>query len=927
MPARRTSVAPALAALDPRLRNALKAVGLAEVIIFACGFVLLSFVLDRVLELPLLIRAGLLVGAVILFAKICLRARARLRRRFSVETLAAVAERHDPALEGQLLNALELPAVLQGLSRGGGGQLEKVLSERAVTEAEMKAHAARVGIARSLDLRGVWGRAVLAALLFAAFFQMAGAAPAAFGFWFRRNVLLSDRPWPRDTHFVFDREGTEWHHARKDPLEISAWVAGEIPRDAILRISTGGEERTSRLVPGGPGKVMIPEEAALRGGIEAGVELDAKRLFHILPAVTEPVEITLEGGDNASGTIRVEVHDRPRILVARFRLVYPQYLGREPGLVENPGGDTQVPAGTRVEIEAECDQELSGGRYRFGKGEESEPERVEGKTLFASFKPDENGFLELSVTGREWGFDSRPQLRFGFIVLPDRPPAVRLAIEGDARVMTPVGKIRYTVTAEDDHGFGAVTLRRRTFSPNEARADEDVPAEETALAASPIPAGKGVSVESGGEIDLASLKLLAGSRLVLQAAASDNDALSGPKTALSAREEFLILDPEAFREEMEKVRIEAQNAIEELARREERVSELLDEWEPASGASASARSSKGSPGSAAARGATAGTGEPGEKASEDAPAEPEAGEGSDEKEAGEGAKVASGSKSAKGSKTSKGSSASKGSKGSASKAPEESGSPSESGEPSDSGSASASAESSPGSPKAASGKSASGKASSGKASSGKASSGKTASGKSASGKSGQKTASSKAAGSQAGEQGKEQPEAAGAGQPREPESSPDEPGNPENIAREQGEIAKAAKGAKDRLEGMVDALRQNQLIDPAEERRYRDEVASELERVAEEELPRSASEIRSLPTDPDPERAADEAKRRAERAADNLKKVADRLAGSGNFREVLFRLERIIELQRKVIDETEKGAGTKTDGGLEKKTPSQSREF
>ena len=903
MPLRRTSVAPALAALDPRLRNALKAVGLAEIIIFACGFVLLSFILDRMLELPLLIRAGLLVGAVVLFTKIFLRARARPRRRFSVETLAAVAERHDPALEGQLLNALELPGIVQGLSHGGGGQLEKILSERAVLEAEMKAHAARVAIARSLDLRGVWGRAVLAALLFVGLFQMAGSAPDAFGFWFRRNVLLSNRPWPRDTHFVFDREGTEWHHARKDPLEISAWVAGEIPRDATLRIRTSGDERTSRLVPGGSGKVTIPQETALRGGIEAGVELDAKRLFHILAAVTEPLEITIEGGDNASGTVRVEVHDRPRVLVARFHLVYPQYLGRERGLVENPGGDTQVPAGTRIEIEAECDQELSGGRFRFGKGEEAEPERVEGKTLFASFTPDENGFLELSVTGREWGFESRPALRFGFVVLPDRPPSVRLAIEGEARVMTPVGKIRYTVAAEDDHGFSGLSLRRRTFSPNETRADEEVPVDETSLPASPIPAGKGVSAEAGGEIDLAPLKLLAGTRLVLQAAVMDNDALLGPKTALSAREEFLILDPEAFREEMEKVRIEAQNAIEELARREERVGELLDEWEPASGASASGRSSNAGAGSPAARGAR--TGEPGEKGAEDAEAS-EATEGPASKEAAAVEKVAAGSKSAKGSKGTSASKGAKGSKGAASKTPEDAASPGESAESAEPESAS---EAASGSPKAASGKTASGKSASGKSRSSAA-----------------KTAGSKDAGAQAGE-GKARPES---GEPASPEPEAPregEPRSPESLAQEQGEIAKAAKGAKEKLEGMVDALRQNRLIDPAEERRYRDEVAREIDRVTEEELPRSASEIRSLPTSPDPERAADEAKRRSEKAADSLKKVADRLAGSGNFREVLFRLERIIELQRKVIDETEKGAGVKKEDGLEKKQPSQSREF
>ena len=57
---------------------------------------------------------------------------------------------------------------------------------------------------------------------------------------------------------------------------------------------------------------------------------------------------------------------------------------------------------------------------------------------------------------------------------------------------------------------------------------------------------------------------------------------------------------------------------------------------------------------------------------------------------------------------------------------------------------------------------------------------------------------------------------------------------------------------------------------------------------------------------PDPRRAAS-IQREAERMAESFAKVAKRLAGSGDLREILGRLELIIELEREVMDETERG--------------------
>jgi hypothetical protein len=844
LPSGSSALKATLQTLDPRLRSALKVLGVSEVLLVAAGAILASYVLDRLFELSLPVRIAILVTAVVLYARAHRRARRRTEERFSIQSLAETVERYDPALEGQILNALELPEEARRLEAAGSSSLERALAERAAREAERAARAARGQVARALDLSIVWKKGALACVLLLAVLQLAALSPDSFGTWFRRNILFSRMPWPRHTHFAFDRKDAEWHHARKDPLEIAAWVAGAVPRNITLRVRSAGGERAVRLVPGGPGRVILDEQDA--DGVpsfEPGTELEGKRLFHVLPAVTEPLDLQLEGGDNRSRRVRVILHERPRVVAVRFTLRFPEYLGLETKELVNPGGDIVVPAGTVVAMEAESDQELLEGWIRFGAGERTAV-APDGKTIRHELTPDTNGFLELAVTATEFRLESQPPLRFGFAVLPDRPPSVTLALEGDSRVMTPAGKIGYSVAAEDDHGFSDVSLRRTVRAPQESRPDEEIEPVVTPLERREERAEKVVRAAASGELDLAPLVLEPGTTLVLQASASDNDGISGPKTALSAPETILILDPEKFLEEMERVRIEAQAAMEELARREDLVAGRLSEWAeespagqaapgtprdptPGSSRSAAAASRSGSPAGARAAKGSASRAPAGASRSESSQAAAESAEGSEASEGSQGSKGARGSKGSKGAK--------------------------------------------------------------------------------ASGK--QSAASSKGAPSpSSGDAAGEEAEPGGA----RPESSPsgEEPADPRaaELAREQASIGSEARATGERLRNMVSSLRRNQLLDPAEERRFRDEVDQALDRISREDLPRSADEIESIPRAEDRAAEAREESREAERISDAMQKVADRLAGTGDFREILFRLERIIELQRRVIGETEKGA-------------------
>ncbi|MCH2584116.1 MAG: hypothetical protein MK138_05045, partial [Planctomycetes bacterium] len=136
----------------------------------------------------------------------------------------------------------------------------------------------------------------------------------------------------------------------------------------------------------------------------------------------------------------------------------------------------------------------------------------------------------------------------------------------------------------------------------------------------------------------------------------------------------------------------------------------------------------------------------------------------------------------------------------------------------------------------------------------------------------------------------------------------------ERISNEQEEIAGEARELARSLREMADDLERNQLMERSESERFEEEIARPLEDLGENRLPRSAEDIESIPRSGNPQEDADRAEAEAEKISRNLKDVSRRLAGSGDFREILQRLESIVELQGKVINETKQAAGPGDSG-------------
>jgi len=919
MQIRTSTIEQSLLALRPILLRRLRWIGLLEVTALLATWCIASFLLDGLFELPIVARAVVLFAAIGASVFIAMRAWRRTGRAVGVVDLAAAVEGATPSLEGHLLNALELPLEAQSLLEASGGPpragakrraagLEEKLLERALDESLREAR--QVRIRSALAISPILRRGALAAAACFVVLLVVSNAPDFFRLWMRRNVLLSSEPWPRRTLFVLEQAGPVRHVARKDPLEIGGWVGGQVPRQVTLRLRSGGSEREATLVPGALGKIPRDPNAASEsasGGPQEPLLEEGQRLIYTLPAVSEDVEYSFAGGDNATSWIQVQAHDRPRIVTTRLVVTPPAYLDEPAKTVENPGSEVVMAAGSTLEVEAIADVPLASGWMQFARGEK-QPLAGEGTTVRGAFEPVENGYLDIGVVDAAWSLESAPPVRLSLVVLPDRAPTVALEIQGESRNVTARGRIGYRVTAEDDHAFSALVLRYTVRPPGESRPDEDLERTDVKLEGVVEKIENGVRSRAEAEMNLAQLQLVPGTELVLVAAATDNDTRSGPKTALSNPERFRVVDPDELRKELDRVRLEAQGLLEGLARREDELSQRIVEAArreaetgdrarepedrpapketsaaPASSSSASSSASKTASRASASRSSRSSTQEKGspaseEPASEESPSEDsQAAEASPEREPG----ATKSSKSTAGSRktNSKSSSRQASSQTDSKAASPTDGAPQAETEPD------ASAESEPdASPQPSESQGARPKAG--------------AKNRPASGSRRAASKNPRASSEASSPTGEEK---------NEPAAEAEENANSvEQLTDEQQKIAGEARDVSRKIGDMLRSMRQNGLLPPAEDKRFRDEVEKPLEEVTQDQLPESVEDLRDLAKSQAAKEKAEEARRASEHISDQMQKVASKLAGAGDFREILQRLELIIDLQQKTIEETQK---------------------
>ena len=897
----------------------------------------LSFILDFTFELHWTLRLAVLAAAVALWVRVLIRGRTRIRSALSREDLLAAVENSSADLEGELANIVELREELAAEPGAAAkrSELEKELFDRALSESQQAVSDLEIG--RVLATGSVRRNQLAAVGAIALLLSCGFLFPDQTARWVHRNLALSSTHWPRETHFFLERVEPVWHHPRKARLDLRGWVNGN-PRDVFIVVESGGSSRKSRLVPGITREgTWATASAVTEGGPGVGetASVRAAALSYSIPSVLDSFDFYFLGGDNRSRKTRVEIHDRPKVVSSVLRIRAPEHTGLGEKELSNPAGEVEVIAGSTVVFEAECDGELESAWGRFGEDGQGEAELLGEKGFRYSFEVTASGFLEAGVKGRRWGFDSE-ETRLALVALPDAQPEIELKVAGEIREVTPEGRVEYSLHASDDFGFSELQLLIGGLQAETLEDGKPTPAELPPWDA--VKTDDGMAVDIQGTIELAPLALEPGMNISFRAVVRDNDGPGGYKESFSEEINFAVVSAEKLKENLDKVRVKAQERLEELAFREgslvEELLRLQGDLSERPGISAG------------------GEGEPGELAAGEN-RERKEGEREENNPEGELVELARAEPSGEGQPSSQGGRNPSQAQG----RPGPSGRPSagqqgqdtqgEPGEPSsrqeqegeEPGEESREGEPREGEP--------------GEQSAGRQ--GARAGRQGQSGQSGQSRQAGEAGENPRQENGESAEEA---GERREgEEEAPREEGEraeepqveqgesetpegqrnsagtgrrsqqgqqgqrqqqPQNgferLSNEQEEIAGEARELARSLREMADDLERNQLMERSESERFEEEIARPLEDLGENRLPRSAEDIESIPRSGNPQEDADRAEAEAEKISRNLKDVSRRLAGSGDFREILQRLESIVELQGKVINETKQAAGPGDSG-------------
>ena len=1001
--------APALnklfARLERRYYRLLAWHGISSIFLMLAATAALSFILDSVFELSLGLRLAMLVVAILLWIRVLVRGRRRLRSALSREDLLAAVENGSEGLEGELANIVELRRDLAGGREGGEdrSELEQELFDRALHESQRAVNALEIG--GVLDAASVRKNQLAAAgaVLFLVFCGL--LFPAHASLWVQRNIKLSQVHWPRETHFFFESPEPVQHHPRKARLDLRGWVTGA-PRDVFIVIDAGLSSRRSRLVPGITREGSWPVASAVEeGGPAPGEKFRAAALSYSIPSVLDEFEFYFLGGDNYSRTTRVEVHDRPKVVSSVLRVLAPGHTGLGETEISNPAGEVEVIAGSKVSFEAECDRELKSAWGRFGEAGQGEAKLIGEKGFRYSFEVDSSGFLEAGVKGSEWGFDSE-ESRLALVALPDAQPEIELKIAGENREVTPKGRIEYSLRASDDFGFSELQLLIGGLQSADIEEGKPKPVELPPWDA--VRTDEGLVIEINGSIDLAPLALEPGMNISFRGVVHDNDEPGGYKESFSEEITFAVVSAEKLKENLDKVRVKAQERLEELAFRENSlVDELLrlqdglserpgisagGEGEPGEGEVSArregeedpgepensgqepaelaladpseggnpARGGRNPPGSQGLPGRTGsqasgrqgqdaegergedpgertGEGEePGEREPREGEEPGDAGEdGESEPREGEAGEQSGGRQGARGGRQGQSGQPNEGRQG---QAGEEGGNRQEAGEDGEEGEPGERPEDGRentgeeggredaergGEPREEQGESESSEGRRNSAGTGQRQQQGQQQGQQGRQQQGQQQGQQgrQQQGQQQGQQGQQQQGQQGQQQQGQQQGQQGQQQQPQNdfdrLSREQEGIAEESRELARSLREMADDLERNQLMERSESERFEEEVTRPLEGLGEDRLPRSADDIESIPRSGNPREEAARAEADAQRISRNLRDVSRNLAGSGDFREILQRLESIVELQGKVISETREATDTEDAGSIE----------
>jgi hypothetical protein len=455
----RRAVQDRLARVRRRLRGQLLVEGIAWGVGTTVLLAALSLALDRLLRPELTVRVALLALAALALAFVAVR---RLRLPVFLRPddldLSELLERRRKGLGHRLTSVLQLPHLLEQDPSASPAMIHAAVHEN-FTALE------RVDLQETFSAsrrRNVW--IVLGGLIVLAF-AFCIADPALAGLWARRWFGGANVRWPQRTYLTVVGLGDadRLQVPRGETVLFQVDAAPEFTAvDGRWRLTGRGEP----LYIDGPDRPTsaLPDNVSLKLQMADGTQrlgtfthYAAGQFRYELPPLTGPAEISVTGGDDWFGPVKIEPIDRPAV---ESLVVMARAPGRsEPETYRADDAEKQLlflPT-TRLELEFSSTQALTSARVVVS-GTDGEPalERRDERRYRMSWEMKEPVTFEIQLVSQS-GLASKPHfLTIG--ILNDRPPRLTLRSSGVGRRVTPTARIPLHLRAIDDFGVAELSL-------------------------------------------------------------------------------------------------------------------------------------------------------------------------------------------------------------------------------------------------------------------------------------------------------------------------------------------------------------------------------------------------------------------------------------------------------------------------------------
>ncbi len=358
-----------LATLRRKVRAAWMARGTAYVAATVCTLIVVSFLLDFALEMPVAVRAVHLILALIGLGVVVRWMLLRpLSRGLDEESLVQTVEHGVPELADRLASALDFERRIADPNEPES----KSMMASVITDARELAKTVNPG--RLVDPRPA-RRAAGAALLGAVAVASLGlSSPTAFGIWFQRGVLLADVPWPRKTNVrVLDLvEGEPLALTRGSDLRVVAVAEGKQPRLLELHFEELGEPAAADdASEDGTAEDETAEPRVIASDVRKmyPVEGEDGHFAFDFRSVSSSFRFWVTGGDDQDRRPLYEVRAvvPPRIASITATIVYPGYAGLPNGTSREPS--VEVLEGSTVVFDLRTNMPVSAARMIPPDGE------------------------------------------------------------------------------------------------------------------------------------------------------------------------------------------------------------------------------------------------------------------------------------------------------------------------------------------------------------------------------------------------------------------------------------------------------------------------------------------------------------------------------------------------------------------------------